>query len=126
MAQGQGLSTVQTHEAPRAAQPLAGEPFKPPLEALHRQQAEGTSAMRIRTALETARSAPAHGCAVRQLMNWYIEVDEAMYLGGLPKGELLRQFEPDFFFHDQPGHTEHAALQVPSGHVASGVSNPES
>ncbi len=82
--------------------------------------------MRIRTALETARSAPAHGCAVRQLMNWNIEVDEAMYLGGLPKGESLREFEPDFFFHDQPGHTEHAALQVPSGHVTSGVSNPES
>ena len=82
--------------------------------------------MQIRTALETARSAPAHGCAVRQLMNWNIEVDEAMYLGGLPRGESLREFEPDFFFHDQPGHTEHAALQVPSGHVTSGVSNPES
>src|SRR3990167_833370 len=48
---------------------------------------------------------------------------EAMFLGGLPKGEFLREFEPDFFFDDQTGHIESAALHVPSGHVASGVSN---
>ena len=57
--------------------------------------------MRIRTALVTARSAPAHERAIRTLMDWNIEVDEAMFLGGLPKGEFLREFEPDFFFDDQ-------------------------
>ena len=57
--------------------------------------------MRIRTALVTARSAPAHERAIRTLMDWHIEVDEAMFLGGLPKGEFLREFEPDFFFDDQ-------------------------
>jgi len=56
-------------------------------------------------------------------MNWNIEVDEALFLGGLPKGEFLREFEPDFFFDDQTGHIEHAARHVPSGHVASGVAN---
>jgi 5'-nucleotidase len=59
--------------------------------------------MRIRTALVTARSAPAHERAIRTLMDWHIEVDEAMFLGGLPKGEFLREFEPDFFFDDQTG-----------------------
>jgi hypothetical protein len=34
-------------------------------------------------------------------MDWQIEVDEAMFLGGLPKGIFLREFEPDFFFDDQ-------------------------
>jgi 5'-nucleotidase len=72
----------------------------------------------------TARSAPAHERAIRTLMNWNIEVDEAMFLGGLPKGEFLREFEPDFFFDDQTGHIESAMLHVPSGHVVSGVSNP--
>ena len=67
--------------------------------------------------------APAHERAIRTRMNWNIEVDEAMFLGGLPKGELLREFEPDFFFDDQTGHIEHAARHVPSGHVASGISN---
>jgi 5'-nucleotidase len=47
-----------------------------------------------------------------------------MFLGGLPKGEFLREFEPDFFFDDQTGHIEHAALHVPAGHVVAGVSNP--
>ena len=80
--------------------------------------------MRIRTALVTARSAPAHERAIRTLMDWNIEVDEAMFLGGLAKGEFLREFEPDFFFDDQTGHIESAAPHVPSGHVASGISNP--
>jgi 5'-nucleotidase len=91
---------------------------------LHRLQQEGTAAMRIRTALVTARSAPAHERAIRTLMDWNIEVDEAMFLGGLAKGEFLREFEPDFFFDDQTGHIESAAPHVPSGHVASGISNP--
>ena len=62
----------------------------------------------------------------RTLMNWNIAVDEAMFLGGLDKGEFLREFEPDFFFDDQTGHIESAARHVPSGHVASGVRNGDS
>jgi 5'-nucleotidase len=121
--QSEGLSAFQEHEVSKAAMPLAGGPFKPLLEALHRLQSEGTPAMRIRTALVTARSAPAHERAIRTLMNWNIDVDEAMFLGGLPKGEFLREFEPDFFFDDQTGHIESAARHVPAGHVASGVAN---
>ena len=81
--------------------------------------------MRLRTALVTARSAPAHERAIRTLMDWQIEVDEAMFLGGLPKGIFLREFEPDFFFDDQTGHIVNAAEHVPSGHVVSGISNGE-
>ena len=56
-------------------------------------------------------------------MGWRIAIDEAMFLGGLAKGEFLREFEPDFFFDDQTGHVESAATHVPSGHVAAGVAN---
>ncbi len=122
--QAQGLNAFQQHESSKAAQPLPGGPFKPLLEALHRLQDAGTAHMRIRTALVTARSAPAHERAIRTLMDWHIEVDVALFLGGLPKGEFLREFEPDFFFDDQTGHIEHAARHVPAGHVASGVANP--
>ena len=121
--QAQGLDAFQKHESAKAQQPLLAGPFKPLLSALQRLQIEGTPAMRIRTALVTARSAPAHERAIRTLMDWNIEVDEAMFLGGLPKGEFLREFEPDFFFDDQTGHIESAAQHVPSGHVASGVRN---
>ena len=121
--QDAGLAAFQAHERARAATPLAPGPFKPLLEALQRLQCEPAGAMRVRTALVTARSAPAHERAIRTLMDWHIEVDEAMFLGGLPKGEFLREFEPDFFFDDQTGHIESAAAHVPAGHVASGVSN---
>ena len=121
--QSQGLDAFQRHESAKAQQPLLAGPFKPLLTALQRLQIEGTPAMRIRTALVTARSAPAHERAIRTLMDWNIEVDEAMFLGGLPKGEFLREFEPDFFFDDQTGHIESASQHVPSGHVASGVRN---
>jgi 5'-nucleotidase len=121
--QSHGLSAFQQHEKDKASQPLSAGPFKPLLVALHRLQAESTPAIRIRTALVTARSAPAHERAIRTLMQWNIQVDEAMFLGGLAKGEFLREFEPDFFFDDQTGHIESAARHVPAGHVASGVQN---
>jgi 5'-nucleotidase len=118
-----GLDAFQSHERDHAITPLAAGPFKPLLEALQRLQHEPSTGMRVRTALVTARSAPAHERAIRTLMDWHIEVDAAMFLGGLPKGEFLREFEPDFFFDDQTGHIENAASHVPAGHVASGVSN---
>lgn len=121
--QAEGLSAFQQHEKDKATQPLSAGPFKPLLAALHRLQQEGTPSMRIRTALVTARSAPAHERAIRTLMDWNIEVDEAMFLGGLEKGPFLREFGPDFFFDDQTGHIESAARHVPAGHVASGVRN---
>ena len=121
--QAQGLPAFQQHESAKAGQPLPGGPFKPLLEALHRLQQEGTPHMRIRTALVTARSAPAHERAVRTLMSWNIEVDEAMFLGGLAKGEFLREFEPDFFFDDHPTHIGSAGQHVPAGHVAAGITN---
>ena len=118
-----GLAAFQAHERDRAATPLAPGPFKPLLDALQRLQGERVAGMRIRTALVTARSAPAHERAIRTLMDWKIDVDEAMFLGGLAKGEFLREFEPDFFFDDQTGHVENASPHVPAGHVAAGVSN---
>ena len=121
--QAQGLDAFQLHETDKAALPLPDGPFKPLLAALHRLQQAASPTMRIRTALVTARSAPAHERAIRTLMNWNIAVDEAMFLGGLAKGEFLREFEPDFFFDDQTGHVRSAARHVPAGHVTSGVSN---
>jgi 5'-nucleotidase len=121
--QRDGLDAFQLHEHHAAQTPLAPGPFKPLLEALHELQRTPSPAMRVRTALVTARSAPAHERAIRTLMDWRIEVDEAMFLGGLSKGEFLREFEPDFFFDDQTGHVESAAWHVPSGHVAAGVRN---
>lgn len=121
--QEQGLEAFQSYEKMNAAQPLPAGPFKPLLAALNRLQRAGNQTMALRTALVTARSAPAHERAIRTLMHWGISVDEAMFLGGLAKGEFLREFEPDFFFDDQAGHIQQAARHVPSGHVAAGITN---
>jgi 5'-nucleotidase len=122
--QRDGLDAFHAHETEHVARPLPAGPFKPLLLALQRLQRQPADAMRIRSALVTARSAPAHERAMRTLMDWHIDIDEAMFLGGLPKGEFLREFEPDFFFDDQTGHVDAAAAHVPAGHVAAGVANP--
>jgi 5'-nucleotidase len=123
--QKDGLDAFTRHEAAHALQPLPPGPFKPLLEALQRlQAAAGTDVpMRLRTALVTARSAPAHERAVRTLMEWNITVDEAMFLGGLDKGAFLKAFEPDFYFDDQRGHVDSARAHVAAGHVPYGVAN---
>jgi 5'-nucleotidase len=114
-----GWTPSRATSATAAATPLAPGPFKPLLRRCTGCSARHAQRHALRTALVTARSAPAHERAIRTLMDWQIEVDEAMFLGGLPKGEFLREFEPDFFFDDQTGHVDNAA----SGHVASGVTN---
>ncbi|TXH02662.1 MAG: 5'-nucleotidase [Nevskiaceae bacterium] len=123
--QSSGLDAFQAHEQKHAARPLPAGPFKPLLAALHRLQQASREKVGIglRTALVTARSAPAHERAIRTLMDWGIEVDEALFLGGLAKGPFLREFEPDFFFDDQISHCESAVVAGPTGHVAAGVAN---
>ena len=119
----QGLKAFQEHETSKAATPLPAGPFKPLLLAINQMQKNPAPSMRIRTALVTARSAPAHERAIRTLMDWNIEIDEAMFLGGSNKGIFLKEFEPDFFFDDQTFHVSNAASHVPAGHVISGIAN---
>jgi 5'-nucleotidase len=125
--QEKGLPAFEEHERSRAAEPLPPGPLQPFLRALHRLQKNPPrdQRMRIRTALVTSRSAPAHDRAVRTLMSWDIEVDEAMFLGGLEKGPFLQVFEPDFYFDDQMTHLNSAAEAGAgaSAHVDSGVMN---
>ena len=125
--QSDGLDAFTRHETAHALKPLPPGPFKPLLEALHRLQiASGTEVpMRVRTALVTARSAPAHERAVRTLMDWNIAVDEALFLGGLDKGEFLKAFQPDFYFDDQRGHVASASQHVATGHVPFGIANKD-
>ncbi len=121
--QRDGLEAFTRHETARALQPLPPGPFKPLLEALHHLQSEKDLPITLRTALVTARSAPAHERAVRTLMEWNVAVDEAMFLGGLDKGAFLRAFEPDFYFDDQRRHIDSARVHVAAGHVPFGVAN---
>ena len=119
-----GLEAFQTREQASAREPLGGGPFKPFLAALNRvQQAFPQESCPIRTALVTARSAPAHERVIRTLREWDIRLDESLFLGGLDKSAFLEAFSADVFFDDQVGHCEKARERVATGHVPHGVSN---
>ena len=122
--QESGLAAFSDSEREAAAQPLSGGPFKPVLEALHKiQSAYPIEGNPIRTALVTARSAPAHKRVVLTLREWGIRIDEALFLGGRSKGEFLKTFGADIFFDDQQVHIESAKVHVTSAHVPTGVAN---
>lgn len=119
-----GLAAFQAHEQQAARDPLGGGPFKPFLAALNRLQQEfPEDACPIRTALVTARSAPAHERVIRTLREWNIRLDESFFLGGLEKSAILETFGADMFFDDQASHCEKASGVVATGHVLHGVSN---
>jgi len=119
-----GLEAFSDSEREAAGNPLSGGPFKPVLEALHKiQSAYPIEGNPIRTALVTARSAPAHKRVVLTLREWGIRIDEALFLGGRSKGEFLKTFGADIFFDDQQVHIESAKVHVTSAHVPTGVAN---
>jgi 5'-nucleotidase len=122
--QRQGLKAFSASEAASAHLPLSGGPFKNFLTALHRiQAAYPRNEAPIRTALVTARSAPAHERVIRTLRAWGIRIDEALFLGGLEKAEFLQAFAADIFFDDQERHIDAASQFVTSGHVPHGIIN---
>jgi 5'-nucleotidase len=121
----EGLEAFTASEQAAAREPLGGGPFKPFLAALHRlQQAFPASEAPIRTALVTARSAPAHERVIRTLRAWNIRIDESIFLGGMNKTEFLKAYQADVFFDDQPVHCESASPHIATGHVPHGVANP--
>jgi len=123
--QQDGLAAFQAHERTAARQPLEGGPFKAFLAALNQLQQEfSVEDCPIRTALVTARSAPAHERVIRTLRAWDIRLDESLFLGGLEKSAFLEAFAADLFFDDQTGHCLKASQVVATGHVPHGVSNP--
>lgn len=121
-----GLDAFTESEKAAAKRPLMGGPFKSFLSALQSLQVEFGDDTPIRTALVTARSAPAHERVIRTLREWNIRIDESLFLGGLNKSEFLRAYGADVFFDDQEGHCELAREHVATGHVPNGVANYKS
>ncbi len=122
--QRDGLEAFASSEKASAKTPLSGGPFKDFLAALHGLQQEFKGgACPIRTALVTARSAPAHERVILTLRNWNVRIDESLFLGGLSKGAFLRAYGADVFFDDQRSHCDSAREHVATGHVPHGVTN---
>lgn len=113
-----GLSAFEENEKVHAREPLAEGPFAQFLKKLSDLQRElGAQDCPIRTALVTSRSAPAHERVIRTMRSWNVRVDEAFFLGGLEKRDVLKAFGAQIFFDDQSVHTVSAAQAVPAARV---------
>ena len=114
----QGLEAFEEHERLNARKPLPEGPFAKLLTTIsHVQKKFPTDNMPIRTALVTARNAPAHERVIRTLMAWGVRIDEAFFLGGVQKSDFLKAFGALIFFDDQAVHTEPASKLVPAARV---------
>ena len=100
----EGLAAFAQSERASAKEPLSGGPFRGFLRALHElQQTVPATASVIRTALVTARSAPAHERVIRILRAWNVRIDESIFLGGMDKSAFLQAYQADVFFDDHCG-----------------------
>jgi len=116
-----GLEAFTANEKANAKNPLPAGPFAPLLKILSSIQKEFPAENApIRTALVTARSAPAHERVVRTLRSWDVRVDEAFFLGGISKAQVLKAFGAHIFFDDQEVHALPASELVPSARVPFG------
>ena len=116
--QKQGLEAFVENEQKKAKLALPKGPFARFLKTISNLQREvDQDDAPIRTALVTARNAPAHERVIRTLRSWDVRIDEAFFLGGITKTEVLKAFGPHIFFDDQKVHADKASVVVPSAQV---------
>lgn len=117
--QKDGMEAFMEHEQSKADLPLSKGPFANFLMTIAKIQEmfKEENHVPIRTALVTSRNAPAHERAVKTLRDWNVKIDEAFFLGGVSKKEVLAAFGAHIFFDDQHVHTDPASEVVPSAVV---------
>ncbi len=117
--QHNGMQAFMEHEQEKANIPLRKGPFANFLMTIaHIQSMFGDRKVPpIRTAQLTSRNAPAHERAVKTLREWDVHIDEAFFLGGVSKRDVLSAFGAHIFFDDQHVHADPASEVVPSAVV---------
>ncbi len=78
----------------------------------------------LRLAIVTARNSPSHMRVIKTLRDWDVYVDEAFFLGGMPKDKVLKAFNAHIFFDDQDVHLDGAKKVVPSAKVPYSSDSP--
>jgi 5'-nucleotidase len=114
----QGLEAFLKYEMQNASNPLVAGPFAKLLSLISNIQAKYPQEQTpIRTALITARNSPAHERVIRTLSAWNVRLDEAFFLGGVDKYEVVNAFGADIFFDDQDVHLQKTSKIAPSAKV---------
>ena len=126
------LEAYQENESALADVPLPKGPLAAFLEKInHIQRIEDAKRdadpdgyeRRVRVAVVTARSAPAHERAINSIRGWGLRVNDAFFLGGIDKGPVLGTLRPHIFFDDQRRHVDTASRSTPSVHIPFGELN---
>ncbi|MCI5223831.1 MAG: 5'-nucleotidase [Candidatus Electrothrix sp. AR4] len=87
------------------------------------QEKDGNYKRIIRTAIITARNAPAHERVITTLEHWGVSANETFFLGGMKKDRILSTLKPHMFFDDQRSHLESDAGDIPMVHIPFGIAN---
>ncbi len=113
--QREGLEAFLEHEKVNAQKVLPDGPFARLLRTLSTIKEQYPHMLRI--AIITARNNPAHKRVILTLRQWGVNIDEAFFLGGVEKKEILKAFNAHIFFDDQDTHVRPASTAIPSGRV---------
>ena len=128
VAKKEGLIKFFEHEHEKVDQPLKTGPlytFAATLGEIKKRFHENgiVEDCPIRTYLVTARSAASAGLrALKTLRACGLDIDEALFLAGAPKGPILEKIRPHLFFDDQQKNVDSGLEHgVQSAHVPYGV-----
>lgn len=129
--QEQGLEEFKEHELKRGDVPMNEGPLYDFImrisniqrKELKKEEQDANYQSKIRIAVCTARDAPAHKRVVTTLREWDVRVDEAFFLGGMNKSDVLEVYQPHIFFDDQVTHIDSISKKFPSVHIPYGIVN---
>jgi len=112
-----GIEAFCQYERANARKELPDGPFAKVLRFLCEAQSPDPATSRVRIALVTDRNMPAHERVIRTLRAWNVRIDEAFFLGGIPKTDVLKAFGANMFFDDKKEYCDLAAEKVPTSLV---------
>jgi len=112
-----GLEAFCRYEEENAKKELPAGPFAKLLRTLSQIQDTDPEKSPVRIALVTDRNTPAHERVLRTLRAWNVRIDEAFFLGGIAKTDVIKAFGAHMFFEDKEEYCKLAAEAVPTGRV---------
>ena len=123
----QGMEAFHKNETDKENIPLSEGPHGKLLKTLSKIQQHMNTTIELtplRLAIVTARNSPSHMRVIKTLRDWDVYVDEAFFLGGIPKDKILKAFNAHIFFDDQDVHLDEARKIVPSAKVPYRTDSP--
>ncbi|EST59567.1 5'-nucleotidase [Proteus cibi] len=124
------LSQFHNHEAKMVDIPHNPGPLKKFLQRisdiqkleLEKVKQEPTYIPLLKISIVTARNAPSHKRVINTMRAWGISVNEAFFMGGVEKANVLKILKPHIFFDDQKLHLK-SSSELPSVHIPFGIAN---